>query len=383
MKHPLYARQMASYKHHLFYDETNNFRKLILDKEQTALNTDNGEFNNTIFYLGGIALINGYNAEDELRDAFLKFKNKVNKQKQEIKFDDVAKRDFLSVLKSAHLNQFLKLLVDYKVCIHYQAIEVIYMITTDLIDEIQVIEQFYELYPAYAYELRTSNICPYFKNTLHSVFRQNSEAFLQFVSETNFPKIRNSEEFINQFIAFIKGIKTKDNLRQIEMILDVFESIPDKSEVYCDGYPVENNKLMLVNSFSGYYYHRITTLSNSIHTFDQEDEIQIALRNLPEHVKNNFSFIDSKTDFRIQMSDILIGFVRNFMDYHIQETIESSKNNFKKMNNFQKECIANFLILEDESQKNCPFFLLSVLPEGDKAKMYQIVNFYKAELNLT
>lgn len=380
--HPLYADQMTVHKHQMFYDETNNFRKLILNKERGTLNTDKIEFNNTIFYLGGIALFDGYKTEHDLSEAFGAFKLKVNKEKTEIKFEDVAKKDFLSVLKSAHLNNYLKLLVEHKVCIHYQSIDVIYMITTELIDEYPVIEKFYEQYPQYYFEVMSSNICAYFKDVMHTVFRENRAEFLGFISETNFPYIKTSKEFIDQFIDFIKVIGTKKNQKQIAMILSVFENLPNKAKVYTDDYTIEQDTLLLMSSFSGYYWHRIVTLSNCTHIFDQEDHVQESFGETSINLKPIFKFVDSKSDFRIQMSDILIGFVRKFTDYHLKESIESIKENFSKMNTYQKECLKFYLLLEDFSEEVCPFFFLAVLPIGDKAKMSEVANFYKQELNL-
>lgn len=382
MRHPLYADQMAVHKHQMFYDETNNFRKLILNKEQATLNTDKIEFNNTIFYLGGIALFEGYKSENDLKESFDTFKLKVNKDKKEIKFEDVAKKDFLSVLKSAHLNNYLKVLVEHKVCIHYQSIDVIYMITTELIDEFPVIEKFYELYPQYYFEVMSSNICAYFKDVMHTVFRENRADFLNFISDTNFPEIMDSKNFLDQFIDFIKSIKTQKNLKQIEMILNVFENLPNKAKVYTDDYTIEKDTLLLINSFSGYYYSRISTLSNCTHTFDQEDHIQKSFAKNPTNLKTTFEFVDSKNDFRIQMSDILIGFVRKFTDYHLHENMDKIKDNFRKMNLYQKQCLANYLFLEDFSEDICQFFFLAILPISDKEKLSKVANFYKQELNI-
>ncbi len=382
MLHPLHSQQMKSQKHQMFYDETNNFRKLVLNKNLGNLNTDRIEFNNTIFYLGGIAFANGYSKEVELKQTYEAFKQRVNRTKIELKFDDVAKNDFFSVLKSAHLKQYLKLLIEYNVCIHYQAIDMIYMIVTDLIDEHPIVKKFYELYPQYSYELMDSNICASFKDVLHSIFNENTIIFLEFINRTNFPYIHNSEIFVNQFIDFIKNLKTTDNQIKIQLILSVFERIENKADLFMDGYPAPDESLLLINSFSGCYYHRITTLSNCSHVFDEEEDIQESVLHSSHNTNTLIKFVDSLTDYRIQMSDILIGFVRKFVDYHLKESFDIIKDNFRKMNPFQKECLENYLKLEDLSNDVCEFFFLSVIPLSDKDKLYKAVNFYKQELGL-
>ncbi|MCK4083767.1 hypothetical protein HCY52_08050 [Acinetobacter radioresistens] len=382
MIHPLHKENMLTHKHQMFYDESNNFRKLILDKEIRSLNIDRPEFNNSIFYLGGIAFKYGCNNELEIERAYFDFKNTVNKTKEELKFDDVAQNDFFSVLKSPHLYKFLKLLVTHEVCIHYQSIDMIYMVVTDLIDEYEVIGLFYKLYPMYTFELGSSNICAYFKNVLQKVFNENKATFFDFIGRTNFPQISDSEKFIIEFIEFIKSIRTDENRNKISMILNVFENIEDKGSIFIDGYPEPENNLILVNSFSGMYCHRIATLSNCIHIFDEEEGIQDAVIEMNKNSDTKIGFVDSIADFRIQMSDIMIGFVRKFTDYHLTESFETIRNNFYKMNPFQKQCIGNYLKLEDYSEDICEFFFLAVLPLSDKEKMCKVAHFYKTELGL-
>lgn len=369
-------------KHQMFYDESNNFRKLLLNRETAQLNTDSENFTNNLFYLGGIAFADGYQKEGDLKDAYEKFKNQVNKNKTELKFDDVAQNDFLSVLKSPHLKNYLKMLCDHDVSIHYSIVDMIYLTVTDLIDEMPVIDSFYSLYPQYRPELQRGQVGFQFKDIMYGIFNENRADFLRFMSQTNFPNIADSTEFIKQFLTFAHSLKTPENKSKIDMIIQVFSDFSSPETVYVDGYPASTDSVPLITSFGGVYYQRILTLKNCSHTFDIESEIQAAVLKLNEGSTTAVQFIDSKQDYKVQMSDIFIGFLRKFHDYHLATPLDEIKANFGKMNIFQKECIKSFITLDDVSETRCIYFLHRALAISDTTKLFEVINFYKTELGM-
>jgi len=372
---------MQFHKHHMFYDETNNFRKLILDREEGTLNTDRDDFKNNVFYLGGIALTNNYAKEASLKNAFDVFKQSVAPNNEELKFENVAKRDFLSVLKSTHLNRFLKLLTEYDVCIHYSACDMIYLAVTELIDELEVINSFYALYPQYKNELINRHVGAHLKNTLHGIFNTHRSEFLAFMVQTNFPKIQDSAVFFPQLLCFIESLRNNENTTDVDMILNVYNHIEDPSDVYVDGYDQPEKGLLLINNFAGCYLMRTSTLTNCIHTFDREVAIQDVVLKANKSTTIDLEFVDSKSDYRIQMSDIFIGFFRKFFDYALSEPFERIRESFNQMNPSQKECLRYFFKILNYSEQNCEYFTLYVMSIDDKEKSERVFKYYQNALS--
>lgn len=111
----------------LYYDETNNIRKLVTRPD--GLNVRGPK----IFVLGGIA---HRGSPRDLGFESLRAGLPLPKDVSELKFNQIGNGEFLDVLQSAKMETFLKWVTDQNLFVHFQALDVLYWSTVDIVDSI-------------------------------------------------------------------------------------------------------------------------------------------------------------------------------------------------------------------------------------------------------
>ncbi len=130
----------ANDKFTIFYDETNNIRKLYLTEDGFNV----GKHEN--FVLGGVALRENQTLPDiaDLRDRLA-----IQNSATEMKLKHLAKGGFEDMLASEKMAIFLSWLSDNDILVHFSNINILYWALVDIVDAI-IIEDKFEHYRKFA-----------------------------------------------------------------------------------------------------------------------------------------------------------------------------------------------------------------------------------------
>ncbi len=282
----------------LYYDETNNIRKLRLT--ENGLNV--AKHDN--FVLGGIVLKPGQSVGDieELRKLLW-----IQKTAEEIKFDLVAKGDFEKVLDSTKLNKVFEWLVARGIGIHYVNVNILNWFILDIIESLVADDRFEDFLPFHR-EI---------KNEFHRMAIADLPAFLAMLRSYGFPDIDRSKT--NEFMTEIRAVaqrhwplRPNNATRMLNDLLGRARSLP-KLAFLVDETPNE-----LIDGFSGFFLDRICTFRNARHVLDEEYEIQDAIEKfqlMNGDREVDFSFVDSKSSAEVQLSDIVVGFLGKYFTF--------------------------------------------------------------------
>jgi hypothetical protein len=275
----------------LYYDETNNIRRLLITPD--GLNVRNPQ----CFVLGGVAhtgTVRDLNVET------LRMALNIQKSAKEIKLKHLGKGDFLDLLDIQKVTTFLDWLLAERLFIHYQVLDVMYWSIVDIVDSIVT-----ELGQA---ELMV--IAPALKSDLYAVLRDDLDGTVKLLNRYTYPDVgrQHRTAFLAELIELVSAhrILLPDfNFQMLNGLLEMavtVDSLP---------YLEDEDPNVLIDEFSNYYINRICLFKNSIHFFDIEKVIEDRLARLT-FVDNgracqNFSFIDSKHEAGIQVSDVAVG----------------------------------------------------------------------------
>jgi len=177
----------------MYYDETNNIRKLLLDESKFFNIGIQNIYKN--FVLGGLCLENEI-SNDEIKQ--LKNDLKLQSTIKEIKIAHIAKGDFLQCLGSEKLTIFLNWLLDNDIYLHYSSLNILFWSIVDIIDSF--VEFDYRV-ARYNYDL---------KAILYELVKQNLEDFSKLFIKFQYPniKIEQVNLFLEELINLIEEKKT-------------------------------------------------------------------------------------------------------------------------------------------------------------------------------
>lgn len=338
-----------------YYDETNNIRKYHLKKDK---------FNESIktnFVLGGIVLEEGQEVEIEpLFDSFGLQNNVV-----EVKLKNLAKGNFVKCLDSKHLLSIFEFLLDNDIYIHYSSLNFLYFSIVDIVDSL--IEATGIKYnPFYNRAL---------KNDLYIGIKNNINSFTSIFYEYEYPDIKENKviSFIDELIKIFSNEPKNVGNRTLLMLLK-------KSKVSKNLYFIMNETShSLIKDFSQFYSRTLYLFLNSKHIFDKEDSIEPLINELNLTYDNskidNFTFIDSKGNRFIQLSDILIGLIGKFYNFINENSKEQIKESLKNLNDLQTKTLKSFCkILIESENKNKAYVFITV--SNDELEKIKLVNNY-------
>lgn len=339
----------------IYYDETNNVRKLML--------TENGfnvsRYDN--FVLGGVAVDEEADVTclEELRNTL-----KIQSSAPEIKFDLIAKGNFEKILESRKITKFFNFLLSNNIKIHYTNMNILNWSLIDIIDSIVASEEFSEYIPVHR-EL---------KNELYRIVTCDLPDFLRLMRSYGYPNIDRAatSDFIKDVSLFLlkhaHSIQTPATKILREFLLDA-QSLTELI-FFVDEVPNQ-----LIKGFQHVFLNRIARFSNSVHVFDEEPVIQSALdgiRVMDGDRPVDFSFSDSKLVPGIQLSDVVSGFLGKYFSF-IERTPPSVL--FQKKNNLsvvQSENLKLFrkLTMESDKYSNGLLFKITTLDSERKADYF-------------
>ena len=297
----------------VFYDETNNYRKVFLSNGKLNINFDSN------FVLAGIAT---KESKDSIAwDNFYK-KIGIHNNISELKAKNVFSGDFLKCLSSQKLNNFLHLLTDMNIYVHFLNLNILYWAVIDVVESLLSIRNAPNLL-----QRRASSV-------LLDVVRIDKNNFIKILSSFGYPDVKNRADFVRNISDLIKNnIREIDrsnsisdiDIRGICCACDVFNN--EKLEF------IENRKSgTILDDFLSLYLHIPMKFPKSKHFFDAEDHIQKLLEQQkiiwPGITKRIF-FVNSKNDIRIQISDVVSGFFGEIFYFYKQFINKRFVINFK------------------------------------------------------
>jgi hypothetical protein len=249
-------------------------------------------------HLGGLVLKKGQNVD--FRPLFESFKlHDVG----EVKLRTLIRGDFVKCLKSQNLQSIFEYLILNNVSIHYSSLNFQYYSLVDLIDSLcEATGIYYDLFFNRA-----------LKNDLYICFKNNSVKFKHILYKFKYPNIKADRifSFIDELITIFEDEQRSDGNRTILKLLKESKNSKDLASImYTESH-------QLISSFFQLYARNIYMFLNSEHFFDKEDSIEPLLSELTYDNKKieNYTFVDSKNNLNIQLSDIVIGFIGKLYNF--------------------------------------------------------------------
>lgn len=332
-----------------FYDETNNIRKLYID---------NQSFNSepSIFALGGI-VCNSKNPvfnKENLR-AILGIQPSAN----EIKRKHLVQGNFEEIICSSKINLFLQWMLDNNFLIHYSIIDTLYWSIVDIIDSIIEPQN-----PLFQY----SNAL---KANLLVIAKENLSHTASIFDKYRYPAIelKNKDSFLNELISTIENSVLLENFQKM-MLKGVLELGKKLSSLpFIEGHKEEK----LINNFSCFYFQQLILFENSTHIFDEEPSIQEIFNSNDFYLinlkKRTYLFQNSKNEFGIQISDVIIGLIGKMFSYlntSSNKDINQLKNKLSQLNCSNLSLLRQLIL---NSEKTNKAFLHTLISTDDIDKL--------------
>ena len=281
----------------MFYDETNNERKLTLEPDKEDLvNSKTALFND--FILGGIALPPGSSIDvNELKHelglpADIEMKSKSLFTSKNFEYDIGRKR----------MHIFLDWMLNNPLYVHFFISSNIYDSIIEIVDEC-LMHHDHENYLRIHMEM---------KDCLYHYAMNNLNEYLNILIQYDYPEIDESNEhlFCMKMAHFVeKGCndKTKSGF-----LLNIFkqnmESVASMEKL---GFMNLNKKGAIIGDYSSYYWHSMRNTPCAMHYFDHEMTIEKKFETMDIRANGErydfFEFKDSKDCPEIQVADLFVG----------------------------------------------------------------------------
>ncbi|WP_256077737.1 DUF3800 domain-containing protein [Massilia sp. YIM B04103] len=324
----------------LYYDETNNIRKLLLtERGLNVTKHDN-------FVLGGIVLRPGQSIGDieELRRVLW-----IQKSAEEIKFDLVAKGGFERILDSRKLGQTLSWLLERDIGIHYDNLNILNWSILDIVESVVADKRFGEFLPFHR-EL---------KNELHRIVLSDLQSFLAMLRRYGYPDLAEGTagQFVSEVRQFIQDHWPASAFPATEMLNEMLLRAQSINEL---AFLAGEKRDYLIEGFEDFYLHRICSFRNSTHVFDEELTVQAAIggiRILDGGREVPFSFVDSKQVGEIQLSDVVVGFLGKYFTFIEQTPLPALLRKRKELTKVQAANLELLAQLIEISDKTCNVLL--------------------------
>lgn len=283
----------------LYYDETNNIRRLKLS--EVGLNAPDAK----TFLIGGIALTSDGTLDgwDALRERM-----RIQASANEVKSKHVAPGDYEAALGSYKLALFLNWLLERNILIRYSALDVLYWSVLDIVESL-MLEDSLDVVP-YHFEL---------KNELHHIVSREPGAFFSLLHDFAYPNV--AREAVAPFLAavgrFLLQCAPDDRNQWSTRLRRAIERAAHRPELELP-FLHDNKEGELISDFSLHFLHCVYMFKNASHTFDRETFVENALETLEMRDGDrrlDYRFADSKDDIGIQISDVITGLLGRHFSY--------------------------------------------------------------------
>lgn len=340
-----------------YYDETNNIKKFYVKEN---------DFNYTFtanFVLGGLVHEGVAPNVQDLIDSF-----RLQKNATEVKFKHIAKGDFLDCLKSEKLKLYLQYVKESELHVHFSSLNILYWSIVDIVDSAIVNS-------AVSQKLGIG-FTDRLKNDLYKLAKLEIDSVKDLFYNYQYPNIKKEsvipfiDDLVSLFDEYIDDIEFHLGLESLKQILKEAKkkgSLP---------FIMDEEDYILLKDLSHLYLRPIYTFKNSNHIFDKEDSIVETLGGYQildgEQEIKNYSFVDSKSNQLIQLSDIFVGLMGKLSIYLNTSTIEKIDKEFDELSDLQEKNIDLLIDLFDKSHEKNLCFIYSTDSYEELSKMNHI-----------
>lgn len=343
-----YGLTNADAPYTLYYDETNNIRRLLVTPD--GLNVREP----MCFVLGGIAHSGPPKAFDMIG---LRAAVKLQPSAKELKLEHLGKGPFLELLSSPRLAAFLGWLSDNGLFLHYAAVDPLYWSTVDIVDSILADDALRHLLECHAL----------LKNDLYTVLRPDTAEVAEFYHRYSYPDVgarrgtfmRELRDLLEAREALLEPF----NYQMLKGILDI--GVRAASLPYLE----DEKPNTLIDSFVDFFTQRFILFKNATHILDIERAIQERLADRPlfdgTRLLDNYRFVDSKAEPGVQISDPVAGLIGKFLTYLVQTDEKQLAADRAALTSQQFQNLSALNALLDRSNEETPAFLHKVMSLTD------------------
>ncbi|WP_337848233.1 DUF3800 domain-containing protein [Sphingomonas sp.] len=350
----LHGLSRADERYTLYYDETNNIRRLHVTAD--GLNVaDPG-----CFVLAGV----GHPGDRRPIDiAPLRKALRLQPTTREMKLTHIGKGEFLDLLCSQRLGVFLDWIDQAGLFLHYQCLDVIYWSLVDIVDSALMAAERKELLL----------IAPALKDMLNIALRRDTEAMTDLFRLFNYPALdpRDGPHFYQVVLQMVVEESERLHPAYGRLLADVLEgAIQGDSFPFIEG--STDDRHILIDGFDIFFRHRIGLLRNSTHILDLEEVVrrqfseQPLLRN--GVLLDSFQFMDSREEPMIQVADVIAGLLGKFFSYLVRTDMAVVRTDRASLGPLQEENLGKLASLIDRASDENEALAHRVLSLSDDRK---------------
>jgi hypothetical protein len=295
----LHGLTAADTEYTIYYDETNNIRRLHVRSD--GLNVREPK----CFVVGGIAHRGPSRllVLSELRSAL-----RVQANAREIKLKNVATGEFGELLNASRLEVFLTWLVEQGLFVHYSVLDPLYWSIVDIVDSILTEH----------HEPMLLGLNLQLKNDLYAVLRHDYDGTIDIFQRYRYPDIGRERRaaFVAELLdllEFRRGLLEDFNYMMLKGLLQIAEQL--------DALPYLEDETpnVLIDGFAPFYVQRLCLFKNSHHILDVEEVVREHLERTPftdgDHELRHFRFAVSHDETGIQVSDVVTGLLGKLFSF--------------------------------------------------------------------
>jgi hypothetical protein len=345
----LHGLTKADAAYTLYYDETNNARRLLVTQDGFNVKEP------ACFVLGGV----GHAGPPRPLDLPALYKAvRLQPTAKELKLEHLGAGNFLQLMGSQKVAAYLAWLKDQGLFVHYVVVDPVYWSTVDIIDAITSDGEMRHMM------LFGGSL----KDDLYTVLRIDLDQLADLYRRHDYPNIPQAAwpGFAGELL---------DILEAREELLEHFDYHTLKGVLRhaARGAPLEllerATPNTLIDSFVAFFAERIWLLKNATHILDVEPFIRKRLLSLDLHDGDrpltNFRFADSKAEAGVQVSDPFVGLLGKFLTYVGRTHLECLVEDAEGLNPLQRANLAALNELLDRSVEENPAFMNNIMAATD------------------
>lgn len=350
----------------LYYDETNNHRKFIIDpSKEWFVNSEDAVFND--FILGGIAVPPGIELDIDRLRRQLGLNGAVEMKAKNL----FGTGDYTHDIGSKRVQTFLKWMIDSPLEIHFSTSDNLFDAVIEVVDKSLMCEGG-----------RAVMIHHWvMKDVLYRYVSKDVKGFIRILHRHGYPEMSMNDEcrFCEDMAAYIDDICDSADgadalfLETIKQNLLAASCFDRRQSL---NYGKRNE---IISSYHQNYWYVMLNTPLAMHIFDHESIVEYEMRDvqlMDNGVSyNQYAFMDSKECEYIQIADMFIGLLGKTFRW-IDNTSENIIfDTVKQMSMYQKKSFFLLNELINRSDTFCPFLIQNMVADSKLRKRFDTIQY--------